>query len=75
METGRLTVRLPLHDLRAIDLFIRVGEFTTRSEVIRHAVNEFIKRYSDEVVEKAKKIKRAQELEATVSVLESYAKK
>jgi len=75
METGRLTVRLPLHDLRAIDLFIRVGEFTTRSEVIRHAVNEFIKRYSDEVVEKAEKIKKVQELEATVSVLESYAKK
>lgn len=75
METARITVRLPLHDLQAIDLFIRVGGFATRSEVIRHAVDEFIKRYSDEVAEKAEKIKKVQELEAAVSALEDYMKK
>ncbi len=75
METGRITIRLPLHDLQTIDLFIRFGAFATRSEVIRHAVDEFIKKYSDEVVEKAEKIKKVQELEAAVSMIESYMKK
>jgi Arc/MetJ-type ribon-helix-helix transcriptional regulator len=75
MEKTRVTVRLPLHDLQIIDLFIRVGGFATRSEVIRHAVNEFIEKYSDKVAKKAKKIKKVQEIEATISKLESYLKK
>ena len=43
MEKHRITIRLPQHDLHSIDLFIRAGEFSSRSEVIRHAVNDFIK--------------------------------
>lgn len=75
MENDRITIRLPQIYLRQIDLFIRAGEFTTRSEVIRHAVKEYISNYSTRIIEKADKIKKVQELEAAVEALEPYMKK
>ena len=57
METQRVTIRLPQHDIHSIDLFVRAGEFATRSEVIRHAVNDFIKNYANNIIEKAKRSK------------------
>jgi len=75
MENDRITIRLPQIYLRQIDLFIRAGEFNTRSEVIRHAVNEFISNYANRLIEKADKLKKVQELEAAVEALEPYMKK
>jgi Arc/MetJ-type ribon-helix-helix transcriptional regulator len=75
MEKHRITIRLPQHDLHSIDLFIRAGEFASRSEVIRHAVNDFIKNYAGQVIEKAEKIKKVQELEIAVESIEPYMKK
>ena len=57
MEKQRITIRLPLPDVKSIDLFIRAGEFSSRSEVIRHAVNKFIKSFAGQVIGKADKIK------------------
>lgn len=75
METERITIRLPSIYLRQIDLFIRAGEFSTRSEVIRHAVNQYIDTYASRVIEKADKLKKVQELEAAVEAIEPYMKK
>ena len=75
METQRITIRLPQHDIHSIDLFVRAGEFSTRSEVIRHAVNDFIKNYANNIIEKADKIKKVQELELAVESIEPYMKK
>jgi Arc/MetJ-type ribon-helix-helix transcriptional regulator len=75
METQRITVRLPQTDLHSIDLFIRAGEFSSRSEVIRHAVNDFIKEYAQQVIDKANKMKKVQELEMAVESIEPYMKK
>ena len=75
METHRITIRLPQHDIHSIDLFIRAGEFATRSEVIRRAVNEFVKKYTDDFLEKADKIKKVQEMEFALSSIEPYIKK
>lgn len=75
METQRITVRLPQTDLHSIDLFIRAGEFSSRSEVIRHAVNDFIKDYAQQVIDKANKMKKVQELEMAVESIEPYMKK
>jgi Arc/MetJ-type ribon-helix-helix transcriptional regulator len=58
-----------------MDLFIKAGEFASRSEVIRHAVRDFIKDYAAEVIEKADKIKQVQELEMAVESIEPYMKK
>jgi Arc/MetJ-type ribon-helix-helix transcriptional regulator len=75
MDTQRITIRLPQHNIHSIDLFVRSGEFATRSEVIRHAVNDFIKNYAQNIIEKADKIKRVQELEFAVESIEPYMKK
>jgi Arc/MetJ-type ribon-helix-helix transcriptional regulator len=75
MDTQRITIRLPKHNIHSIDLFVRSGEFATRSEVIRHAVNDFIKNYAQNIIEKADKIKKVQELELAVESIEPYMKK
>lgn len=75
MDTQRITVRLSQHDIHSIDLFVRAGEFATRSEVIRHAVNDFIKNYAQSLIDKAEKIKKVQEMELAVESIEPYMKK
>ena len=75
MDKQRITIRLPQHDIHSIDLFVRAGEFATRSEVIRHAVNEFIKNYANNIIEKAEKIKKVQEMEVAVESIEPYMRK
>jgi len=75
METDRITIRLPHIYLRQIDIFIGLGEFSTRSEVIRHAVKEYIDSQSDRIMQRADKLKKVQELEATVEAIEPYIKK
>ena len=75
MDNDRITLRLPDIYLRQIDLLIRAGEFSTRSEVIRHAVNEFIKNKAAEILAKADNIKKVQELEAAVEAMAPYTKK
>ena len=69
MENHRITIRIPQYDLHSIDLFIRAGEFSTRSEVIRRAVNDFVKSYAHQVVEKADKAKKMQDLEFAVETI------
>ena len=75
METQRITLRLPQQYISSIDLFVTAGEFATRSEVIRHAVNEFIKNYANSIIDKAEKIKKVQELKETFESIEPYMKK
>lgn len=75
METQRITIRLPQHHIHSIDLFVRAGEFSTRSEVIRRAVNEFITNYANSLIEKAEKIKKVQQLEMAVESIQPYIKK
>ena len=75
MDTERITIRLPTIYLRQMDLFIRAGEFSTRSEVVRHAVKDFIGKNANEIIEKAENLKKVQELEAAVQAIELYMKK
>ena len=75
MENDRITIRLPQIDLRQIDLLIRLGEFTTRSEVVRYAVKEYIENHTTRILAKADKYKKIQELEAAAAAIEPYMKK
>jgi len=75
METVRITVRLPLHLVNAVDALTGIGAYTTRSEVVRHALVDFIEKHSDEIRDMVEKIKKVQEIKATVSEIEEYAKK
>ena len=75
MESRRITIRLPQHNIRSIDLFVKAGEFATRSEVIRRAVNDFVENYTDSLIEKADKIKKVQEMEIALESMAPYMKK
>ena len=75
MESRRITIRLPQHNIHSIDLFVKAGEFATRSEVIRRAVKDFVENYTDGLFEKADKIKKMQEMEIAFESMEPYMKK
>jgi Arc/MetJ-type ribon-helix-helix transcriptional regulator len=75
MKKQRVTVRLPERELRAIDTFIKVGEFASRSEAIRTAVGKLIEEYTDRVFQKAEKISKLQELEALSEKIEKFVEK
>jgi Arc/MetJ-type ribon-helix-helix transcriptional regulator len=74
MEKNRITIRLPAQNLHSIDLFIRAGEFSSRSEVIRKAVNDFIKEYTTRVIEKAENMRKMKELENAVRIIKPHIK-
>ena len=75
MENHRITIRIPQYDLHSIDLFIRAGVFSSRSEVIRRAVNELVSAYADQVIEKLDTARKIQELELSVETVEPYVQK
>ena len=75
MKTQRITIRLPQQHIHSMDLFVRAGEFATRSEVIRRAVSEFIKNYADEFVKKANKFKKVQEMGLALESMQTYMEK
>ena len=75
METQRVTVRLPVHQIRAMDTFIRLGEFASRSEAVRAAVSRLIEDITEHVYERAETLKKIQQLEAYTSQLEKFEKK
>ncbi len=75
MENERITVRLPRRDLTSIDAFIKLGEFASRSEVIRHAVRDYVKKRASELLETAEQIKQVQQLQQELQSIESYLEK
>lgn len=75
METQRVTVRLPVHQIHAIDTFIKLGEFASRSEAIRAAVSGLIQQITEQVYERAETLKKIQQLEAYTTQLEKFREK
>jgi Arc/MetJ-type ribon-helix-helix transcriptional regulator len=75
MDNERITVRLPKRDISAIDAFIDLGEFATRSEVIRHAVRDYLRKSTSDILESAQKIKEMQQLQQEIKSIESYLQK
>jgi len=75
MDTERVTLRLPKIYLQQIDLLLSTGDFMTRSEVIRHAISEYIENHSSRMIEKANKLREMQQIAATNITTEEYLKK
>jgi len=71
METERITVRLPVKQIQALDIFVRLGEFATRSEAIRRAVNLLI----EQIHEKVEKWEKMEQLRKSQGKAEEYMKK
>ena len=51
VETERVTLRLPVSDLAALDAFVETGQFMNRSDVIRAAIKDFVRSRAKEVQE------------------------
>jgi len=74
-DTERVTLRLPVQDLRDLDMFVETGEFANRSEAIRRAIKDFVRSRAKEVVagmEARKELQRTYlELEGLKAQLEA----
>ena len=75
MVDTRLTIRLPLQDLNIIDMFLKSGECSTRSEFLRRAVREYSQNHVEEIVKKAEAMKKLQEIVTMYEASEEYLKK
>ena len=51
VDTERVTLRLPVTDLAALDAFVETGQFMNRSDVIRAAIKDFVRSRAKEVKE------------------------
>lgn len=75
MDNERITIRLPKRDLDSIDLLIEVGKFTSRSEVIRHALYDFVNNQTQTVLDNAEKIKKVKQFKQEIESIRPYLKK
>ncbi len=75
METEKITVRIPVDQVQAIDTFIKLGEFASRSEAIRRALSILIEETTDKVYGKVELMKKVQELQALTEEIEKLKKK
>ena len=75
MPNTRLTIRLPSQDIHIIDMFVRGGEFSTRSEFIRRAIKEYSRNNLDEFIKKTEAMKKLQDFVSTYEAAEEYLKK
>jgi Arc/MetJ-type ribon-helix-helix transcriptional regulator len=75
MSNERLTVRLPEQHLEMMDLLIRLGEFSSRSEIIRLAVRDFILERSEKVTEYIKKMERMRDIQDSLQKLEEFKRR
>lgn len=48
----RATVRMQIEDVNIMDELIACGEFSSRSEVVRHAINDYVMRHGPRLLEK-----------------------
>jgi Arc/MetJ-type ribon-helix-helix transcriptional regulator len=72
-QMERIALRLPKYHLDVIDALVHIGEYTSRSDVIRTAIRELVHKEADKVsegIEKMEKIKRITDLANKLSEFE-----
>jgi Arc/MetJ-type ribon-helix-helix transcriptional regulator len=72
MADTRLTLRLSMQDIRVMDMFLRSGEFSTRSEFIRRAIKEYQQNHMEEIIKKAEAVKKLQNIVGDIEVGKEY---
>lgn len=60
-DAEKVTIRLPKRYLRALDFLVELDDFTSRSEAIREAVRDMIYDRTELVMDRLKKLERAEE--------------
>jgi Arc/MetJ-type ribon-helix-helix transcriptional regulator len=72
MADTRLTLRLSVQDIQIIDMFLRSGEFSSRSEFIRRAVREYQQNHMEEIIKKAEAVKKLQNIVDDIELGKEY---
>ena len=72
MADTRLTLRLSMQDIQVMDMFLRSGEFSTRSEFIRRAIKEYQQNHMEEIIKKAEAVKKLQNIVGDIEVGKEY---
>ena len=75
METQKITVRLPVQLIHAVDTFINMGEFASRSEAIRRALKTLIEEMIGDINKKQEIWRKLQELTVLTDEVEKLRKK
>lgn len=71
----RMTIRLPPYDTQVIDMFVKTGEFSTRSEFIRRAIKEYSQNHMEEIIKRAEAMKKLQNMVNIMEETKEYTKK
>ena len=72
MADTRLTLRLSMQDIQVMDMFLRSGEFSTRSEFIRRAIKEYQQNHMEEIIKKAEAVKKLQNIVGGIELGKEY---
>jgi Arc/MetJ-type ribon-helix-helix transcriptional regulator len=75
MKMERITLRLPKQHIEIIDALVNIGEYASRSDVIRSAIRNLIYEQSDKLFEAIEKVEKLKRLTDTVNKLAQYTKK
>ena len=70
-----MTIRVGLQDTQVIDMFVRTGEFSTRSEFIRRAIKEYSQNHMEEIIKKTEAMKKLQDMVNIIEQNKEYTKK
>ncbi|HTY47797.1 MAG TPA: ribbon-helix-helix domain-containing protein [Methanomassiliicoccales archaeon] len=68
-ELEKVTLRLPVRYIRALDFLVKADDFPSRSEAIRAAIRDFVYDRVDLVMDKVKKMEEA---ERTLTEMEAF---
>lgn len=72
MRKVKISIRLPEHLVNAIDTLIKIGEYDSRTEVIKWAIKKLLKEVSTEIDETKEKFLKFQELRAFAEEAKKY---
>jgi Arc/MetJ-type ribon-helix-helix transcriptional regulator len=72
MADTRLTLRLSMQDIQVMDMFLRSGEFSNRSEFIRRAIREYQQNHMEEIIKKAEAVKKLQNIVGDIELGKEY---
>ena len=61
-----------MQDIQIMDMFLRSGEFSNRSEFIRRAIREYQQNHMEEVIKKAEAVKKLQNIVDDIELGKEY---
>jgi Arc/MetJ-type ribon-helix-helix transcriptional regulator len=69
-DNEKITIRIPLRHLRAIDFLVEIDDYPSRSEAVRAAVRDLIYARLELVIDRMKKFEHAEQTLASVKTYE-----